>query len=102
MESLTIEMPSQDWRAEVRNTRAEAQRELVELLRAEISIASTLAHPAVIARDSGHIEHYEQAKGDAEKARDAIKHFLDRIEDEGSRSEIAAQLAELERSLTAL
>ena len=88
LERLTIEMPSQDWRAEVRNTRAEAQRQLVEFLCTELSIADTLAHSAVIARDSGHIEHYERAKGDAEKAQDAIKHFLDHVKDEASRSEM--------------
>ena len=76
---------------------AKTQDQFVDFIRNELQLARAAIRSAANAKDSGHIEEYQHAKAAAEKAREAARGFIDRIQDEQARSDIAQVAAELER-----
>jgi hypothetical protein len=48
------------------------------------------------------MDHYAQAKVDARKVADTVRHFLDRIRDAASKEEIRTGLAEYDQLISTL
>lgn len=80
---------------------ARSRRQLVDFLETEIQLAFTFLDSAAIARDSGSLEHFEQAKKDARKAIKTVWHFLDQVEDKEAHAAIQRRCKELEDALAA-
>ena len=76
--------------------RAESDKRLIDFLQAELAIGTTLVESAKLAKESGHMEHFEQAKEAAETAAATVRRFMDQIQDGPARSEIAERLTELD------
>ena len=84
------------------NLEKEGQLQLEAFLDAELGIADTFAHSALIARDSGHADHCKKAKEAAEKAVSAIQYFSDRVQNQATRVEIMERLAALEQLISTI
>ena len=82
--------------------RTERQQRLVDFLKAELGLAPTLVQSALLAKRQGHMDHYAQAKQNATKAAESIRHFMSQIADAKIRTEIGEQLAELDRLISTL
>ncbi len=78
-----------------------SRRQLVDFLETEIQLGFTFLDMAATARDSGSLEHFEQAKKDAKKAIETIWRFLDRVENSETRAAIQQRGKELEGALAA-
>ena len=82
--------------------RAKTQRPLIDLLHTELGLGSAFVQSALLAKSSGHLEDYVQAKQHAVKAADAVQHFMGRVADDVVRADIAWRLAELDRLISTL
>jgi hypothetical protein len=56
--------------------RASTQHALIEFLHAELNLGATFVKSARLARIDGHMDHYEQARGNSLKAIESIKKFM--------------------------
>jgi hypothetical protein len=74
----------------------------VQFLRTELALRGTFVRSATIAGDSGHVEHFAQAKEDARRAAESVRHFAERVHDARVRAEIVERLGELEREIAGL
>jgi hypothetical protein len=81
---------------------AESQRCLIGFLNVEIQLGFTFAETAAFERAAGNRERSQHTKGEAEKAAQTIRRFLDRVSGQEIRAAIAQRCAELERALAAL
>ncbi len=79
-----------------------SRRQLVDFLETEIELGFTFLDTAAIARDSGSLEHFEQAKKDARKAIKTVWHFLDQVENKEAHAAIQRRCHEMEGALAAL
>jgi hypothetical protein len=64
---------------------------------AELKLGTTFARSALLSYSEGHMDHYEQAKGNCRQAIEAIQNFMLRVKDIRVREEMQDRLAELER-----
>jgi hypothetical protein len=81
---------------------AMADTQLVRFLQTDLDFGQTLIQIAKTAKNSGHMDHYAQAKVDARKVADTVRHFLDRIRDAASKEEIRTGLAEYDQLISTL
>jgi len=81
---------------------AMADTQLVRFLQTDLDFGQTLVHMANTAKHSGHMDHYAQAKEDAQKVADTVRHFLGRIRDAASKEEISEGLAEYDLLISTL
>ena len=79
-----------------------ADTQLVRFLRTDLDFGQTLVQIAQTAKKSGHMDHYAQAKEDARKVADTVRHFLGRIRDAASKEEISKGLANYDQLISTL
>ena len=72
---------------------------LVDFLRAEVAIGFTFLRSAELAASFEHEVHAVQAKENARKAADSVRHYLGQVADRAVRVEIGSELAKLERQI---
>jgi predicted aldo/keto reductase-like oxidoreductase len=82
--------------------RAESQKQLNDFLRVELEIGVTFVQSAMLARKQDHMDHSDQAKGNALKAAACIRHFMRQLADPAVRIEIEHKLAALDRQISEL
>jgi hypothetical protein len=82
--------------------RAESQKQLNNFLRVELEIGSTFVQSAILARKQDHMNHADQAKGNALKAAASIRHFLSHLADPEVKIQIEHRLVTLERQISEL
>ena len=82
--------------------RAKTQGALIDLFYAELGLGLAFAQSALLAKTSGHLEDYVQAKHRAVKAADAVWHFTGRVTDDVARTEIGRKLGELDGFISTL
>ena len=80
----------------------ESQELLIQFLQTELDLGTTFVLSAVIAGKSDLMEHFDHAKGSAEKAAETIGLFVGRVQDSRTRAEFVEQLFELDRRISAL
>jgi len=81
---------------------AMADTQLVRFLQTDLDFGQTLVQIATTAKNIGHMDHHAQAKEDAQKVADTVRHFLGRIRDAASKEEISKGLAEYDLLISAL
>jgi hypothetical protein len=82
--------------ADLDEIRANTQQTLIDFLRIEIALGCTFMQSAMLAGSFGHLEHEVQAKQNAVKAADTVRHFAGDIVRDTERRHVETQLAELE------
>lgn len=81
---------------------AKSQQLLEQFLDSEIKLGFTFAELAATERNLGNLEHFQHAKGDAIKAVESVRHFLDRVKNKETRNAVLQRCAELEEAVAAL
>jgi len=82
--------------------KADHDTQLIDFLRIDLQLGRTFAEVAALAKESGHMDHYGQAKADVEKAVEAMRRFIDRVRDSAPKAELNHELGELEQILSKL
>ncbi len=82
--------------------RTKTQQTRIEFLDAELKLGRTLAQSAILSRNEGHDDHYEQAKRHATRAAESVRRFVSQVVDGKVRVKIVNQLAELDRLISTL
>jgi hypothetical protein len=80
----------------------ELDTQLIDFIRIDLQLGRTFAEVAALAKESGHRDHYAQAKADVEKVVEAMRRFIDRVRDSRSKAELKHKLGELEQILSKL
>jgi hypothetical protein len=87
---------------DIEELRAQSQRCLIDFLDAEVQLASTFVEAAAMERNQGHSDHARRTKEQARKAATAIRHFIDRVQNQEIRDAIARRCDELDQAVAAL
>jgi len=82
--------------------RARTQQTLIDFLQTALKIGPTHVRTALIAKSEGHLDHYAKAKQNAVKSAGCVRRFMSQVADGTIRTEIAWQLAELDRLISTL
>ena len=83
-------------------TQSQHQATLGDFIRIELELCSTLMNTALMAESAGHLDHYARAKIAAAKAAEAVRHFIERVQDPRERATISRQLEELDDLISRL
>jgi hypothetical protein len=82
--------------------RAKTQQTLIDFLHNQLKFGLTLAQSASLSAEAGHLNHYGQAKRNATKATEVVRRFVSQVADKKVRTQIASELAELDRLISVL
>jgi hypothetical protein len=62
----------------------------------------TMAQSALIAANSGHMDHYEKAMRYAIKTAETVRRFLGEVDDSKAKADIGERLAELDKLISVI